>query len=402
MPSTNPQQHKARELLNQLKPLTQNIKRIDRDDFANRHDKARDLMVKAGIDMLFLSGSTNLYYFCGMNPGAYDRLFAMFLPQKGDPFFVSPDFEKEGMLESIRYGNDNIICWMEYDDPFKISASLLKRLHLKSGTIGIDSNMPYWYFSHLRAQLSSANFVDAEQITTPLRIIKSEKEINLIRCSAEIAQHVHTLAFNILYEGMSQDELNAFYMEAHKRLGGSHPWGGANIGPASSFVHGTTQRWPLENGNVILGDTGSRVDGYYADVSRSIIFGEHTSEIKRMLEVALKAQQAGINALHPGAQCQAVDKAVRKVIEDHGYGKNYIALSHRAGHGLGLDVHEHPYLVEGNNEIIQAGMTFAFDGALYIPGKIGVRFEDTVVATEDGCEVFGKQANSYRLEDYIL
>lgn len=396
------QQQKAQEILSGLKPLTQDITRISQNDFASRHNQARLLMAKAGVDTLFLSGSNNLRYFCGMNPGAHDRLFAMFLPQKGDPAFICSDFEKDGALELIRYGNENIITWMEYENPFKISANYLKEHYSSNCTIGIDSNLPYWYFSHLHTELASANFVDAEHITISLRIIKSEKEIALIRKAVEIAQRVHTLAFNILYEGMSQDELNAFYAEAHKRLGGSHPWGGGSIGPASSYVHGTTKRWPLENGSVILGDTGSHVDGYYADVSRSIVFGKPSNELEKMLQVALEAQQAGIDALRPGVECQAIDLAVRNVVEKHGYGEGYTALSHRAGHGLGLDVHEPPYLVEGCTDIVHPGMTFAFDGALYIPGKIGVRFEDSVVVTSNGCEVLGKQAYSYKLEDYIL
>ena len=175
------------------------------------------------------------------------------------------------------------------------------------------------------------------------------------------------------------------------KLGAQSGGGGGSFGKASSFAHGSSIEYPLEEGTVILCDVGCRVENYTSDISRTITFGEASDEIKKVWDICRKAQQAGIEAVRPGALCQDVDRVIRRVLEENGYGPGYKFLGHRVGHGIGLDMHEAPYLVEGDTTIMEPGMTFAFDGAIYIPGEFGIRVEDDVVVTEDGCEVFGNE-----------
>ncbi|MDN5204105.1 Xaa-Pro peptidase family protein [Fulvivirgaceae bacterium BMA10] len=377
--------------LPQDKPQKKDIPVIEEEDFEDRHNAARRVMAANGIDLLILSGSVNLYYFSGIEVPAKDRLFAMFLPKEGDPFFICPGFEKASVLEKIKYGSGNIRTWEEYEDPFALSASILRSRNLGNKTIGIDEGMPFWYFSRFKKSLPYANFTDANQITNKLRSIKSGKEIALIRRASEISLQVHKIAFSSLFEGMTEHDINRIYHEAHEKLGASNVWGGASFGPASSFVHGTQQTFVLREGMVILADSGGAVDHYTSDISRTITFGSPPEKVRAAWEVARKAQLAGIEAIRPGVTCESVDLAIRKVIEDSGWLPSYKYLRHRAGHGIGLEVHEPPYLVEGNKTPLEENMVVSFDGAIYFEGEFGIRLEDNIRVTEDGCEIFGDQ-----------
>lgn len=377
-----------------LKGITSRIDDIEpfgRADYEVRHEKARKLMAKHGIDVLFLSGSTSLRYFTGINAPAHDRLFALFIPREGEPVGICPRFELDNILERMSYGEKNFRTWEEYEDPFAMSAGILKDMGQSTGTIGVDDDMPYWYFRKLSGALPTAKYRDAGIITLTLRAIKSPKEIGMHRRATEISLEVHALALGNIFEGMTQDEINWIYKEGHERKGSTNVWGGGSFGPASSYIHGTLQRFVLEPGSVILADSGASVHGYTSDVSRTVTFGKPSDEVKRAWDVAKKCQMAGIAALSPGAACEGVDLAIRKVLEKEGFSPTYQFLPHRVGHGIGLDVHEPPYLVEGNKQKIEPGMIFAFDGAFYVEGKFGIRIEDNFVVTESGVEILGNK-----------
>ena len=381
-------------LENVLKGITSRIddlEKFTRQDYITRHEGARKLMAQHHIDVLFLSGSADLQYFAGIKAHAHDRLFALFLPQEGEPISICPRFELDNILERMVYGEKDIRTWEEYEDPFTLSAAILKEMGLATGSIGVDEGIPFWYFKNLSKALPTANYVEASLITHRMRAIKSQKEINMHRRATEISLEVHSLALGSIYEGMTQDEIDWLYKEGHERKGSTNVWGGASFGPASSHIHGTLQRFVLEPGTVILADSGASVYGYSSDVSRTITFGKPSDEVMKAWEVAKKCQTAGIAALMPGAECQGVDLAIRKVLEKEGYVPTYKYLPHRVGHGIGLDIHEPPYLVEGNKQRLEPGMIFAFDGAFYLEGKFGIRLEDNFLVTENGAEVFGNR-----------
>jgi Xaa-Pro dipeptidase len=367
------------------------VEKIDIKEFKERHEKARKLMGERGIDVLFLSGSTNLLYFSGIKAPPHDRLFALFLPKEGEPIAICPRFELDNILERMVYGGTTMRTWEEYEDPFALSATILKDMGLATGSIGVDEGIPFWYYKNLTKALPTATYKEASVVTHPLRAIKSMKEISLHRRATEISLEVHALALGSIYEGMTQDEMDWIYKEGHERKGSTNVWGGGSFGLASSYIHGTLQRFVLEPGTVILADSGASVHGYTSDVSRTVTFGKPSDEVKKAWDVAKKCQMAGIAAMYPGAFCEGVDLAIRKVLEKEGYTPTYKFLPHRCGHGIGLDIHEPPYLVEGNKQKIEPGMTFAFDGAFYLEGKFGIRIEDNFLVTENGVEIFGNK-----------
>lgn len=377
-----------------LKGITSRITDLEpfnRNDYRERHEKARKQMARHGIDVLFLSGGINLQYFTGIRAHAHDRLFAVFLPREGEPFGICPQFELENYTERMSYGETNMRVWEEFEDPFAMSAKVLSEKGLATGSIGVVEDIPFWYYRKLSKALPLAHYKEGSLVTHPLRAIKSVKEIGMHRRATEISLEVHALALGSIFEGMTQDEMDWLYKEGHERKGATNVWGGGSFGPASSYIHGTLQRYMLEQGSVILADSGASVHGYTSDISRTITFGKPSDEVKRAWDVAKKCQLAGIAALYPGAECQGVDLAIRRVLEKEGYTPTYKFLPHRSGHGIGLDVHEPPYLVEGNNQKVEPGMIFAFDGAFYVEGKFGIRIEDNFLVTDNGVDILGNK-----------
>ena len=368
--------------------MTGDIKPIERVDFENRHNRARSLMQRERIDSLFLSGSTNLYYFSGINMGGGDRLFAMLLPQEGAPVFVCPAFELSRAKERIKYGEDDIRLWEENEDPFKLMGEILRERGIGKGIIGIDEDLPYWYYFSLARAVPQAKYRNAASITHELRMVKEPKEIALIRRAVEITLEGYNAAFKTLYPGMREEELSQKVALAIRKLGATGGgWG--SFGPASSYPHGTTARYPLKEGAVVLVDGGCRVDNYASDITRTITFGKPKEKVLKVWEMVRRAQLAAIEVVRPGVACQEVDRAARQVVEEAGYGPGYKYFTHRLGHGMGLKGHEPPYMVEGNTLPLKAGMVFTIEPGIYFPREFGVRLEDDILVTEEGCEVLG-------------
>jgi Xaa-Pro dipeptidase len=163
----------------------------------------------------------------------------------------------------------------------------------------------------------------------------------------------------------------------------------------SALPHGSEKPQTLREGSVVMVDDGCTVDGYQSDITRTWVLGGHaTDRQKQVFDVVRRAQLAALAAAHPGVPCQAIDAAARKVVEDGGFGPGYKYFSHRLGHGIGMDGHEQPYLVRGNTQPLQAGMTFSDEPGIYLPGEFGVRLEDDWVVTETGGEMFTPTSHS--------
>ncbi|MEX1367619.1 MAG: M24 family metallopeptidase, partial [Nannocystaceae bacterium] len=169
----------------------------------------------------------------------------------------------------------------------------------------------------------------------------------------------------------------------------SDVWVLALFGPAASFPHGTAQDRALAPGDVVLVDTGGSLHGYRSDISRTWVHGRASAEVRRAFDTVVAAQRAALRRIAPGTACGEVDAAARSVIEGQGFGRDYERFTHRLGHGIGLEVHEHPYLVRGSSRVLAPGMTMSNEPGIYVPGRFGIRIEDIVAVTADGHEVFG-------------
>ena len=381
-----------------LTSMTEGIEPIEKKDYADRHNQARTLMKKEGIDALYLSGSNNLYYFSGINMGSGDRLFAMLLPREGAPAFVCANFEVDRAIERVKYGAEDIRPWHEHEDPFHLFAEIMREKGIHNGVIGVDEKLPFWYYNRLALAAPQAKYRPADPVTHELRSIKSEKEIALTRRAVEVTMEAYRAAFKTVQPGMTRGDISQNIANAFSALGASGG-GGASFGPASGNPHGSQVRYTLEEGTVILVDGGCRLDSYPSDISRTITCGKAAEKVKKVFEIVRQAQLAGIKAIHPGVPCEEVDRAARQVVDDAGYGPAYKYFAHRLGHGLGLDGHDGPYhLVKGNKTPMRVGMMFTVEPGIYIPEEFGVRIEDNIVVNEEGCEVFGKKYMSTAID----
>jgi Xaa-Pro dipeptidase len=340
-------------------------------------------MAQAGLDAIVVGPGTSLVYFTGARWGLSERFFGMVLPREGEPGWVTPAFEKGRALEQIQIGSD-VRAWQEDASPYALVASILKDRGA-TGRVGVEETLPYVFADGIAKALPAARFESATPVSAGCRMIKDAHEIALMRRACEITVRAHRAVFESLAEGMTQERVSALSAEAHKRLGMR---GGALVlfGADAAFPHGTTQPQPLKKGDVVLIDGGGRLHDYASDITRTGVFGAPPTERQRRIwDVVRAAQKAAFEAARPGVECQAIDAAARKVIDDAGFGPDYATFTHRVGHGIGMDGHEWTYLVRGNTTKLRPGMCFSDEPGIYIPGELGIRHEDVITITEEGC-----------------
>ena len=357
---------------------------ITAEEFARRAEHAQEVMagVAPKLDAIVLGPGSSLYYFTGIRWGLSERLLALLLPQTGQPVLVCPAFEEGRMRESLRYPME-VRVWQEDESPTKLIATALADRKLGSGRIGIEETLPFTFYDHLRAAASGCTFVSADTVTIACRSVKSEHELNLMRAACSATCDVFRDVFASLKEGMSEEEIGKQVSTGFAKM---DLRGGALvlIGPAAALPHGSKVPHKLQEGNVVLIDGGCTVEGYESDVTRTGVFGKPSGKVQRVFEMVRKAQDAALDAARAGKLSGTVDDAARAVIVAGGYGPDYKYFSHRLGHGLGLDGHEHPYLVRGSKTVLTAGMTFSNEPGIYIPGEFGLRCEDDIAITAEG------------------
>jgi Xaa-Pro dipeptidase len=380
------------EAIRRLRPMTDGIQPITDEERRARIEKARRLMVENKIDATVLAGGTSMYYFTGTRWGGSERTFAMVLPARGEPAWVVPGFEEMRAREVIHFGTD-IRTWQEDESPYKEIVRILKDRGISAGRVGIEERMPFFIFDGIRKEAPALEFTSADPVTAGCRMIKSPAEIALLQRANDITIACYRAALATLHEGMTPSELRTNVEAAYHSLGvrGDVLIG---FGKYTAFPHGSIQPQKLREGDMVLVDDGCSVEGYGSDITRTTIFGKPTKRQTDVWNLELKAQNAALAAAKPGATCESVDAAARKVITDAGFGPDYKVpgLPHRTGHGIGLDGHEWTYLVRGNKTRLQPGMCFSNEPMIAIYGEFGVRLEDCMYITEDGARMFTKQS----------
>jgi Xaa-Pro dipeptidase len=311
-----------------------------------------------------------------------ERLLGLGIPRTGQPIVIVPGFEEGRMREKLRFPVE-VRVWQEDDSPTKIAAAALADRGIRTGRLGVEETAAFTFYDHLRAAAPGFEYVSADAVTIACRGRKSAHELELMRLACEATFDVFRAVFASLKEGMSQDDVGKLVEGGFEKMG-LH--GGALVlfGESAALPHGTIKPRKLKEGDVVLVDGGCAVDGYQSDVTRTGVFGKPSEKVARVYDIVRKAQEAALDAARAGKLSGSVDDAARKVITDAGYGPDYKYFTHRLGHGIGLDGHEHPYLVRGSKTVLGPGMTFSNEPGIYIPGEFGLRCEDDMVITADG------------------
>ena len=368
-----------------LRPMTDGVSPITADEHRARLARAQRLLADSGLDAMVVGPGSSLTYFTGTEWGLSERFRGIVLGRSGDPVWITPAFERDRALEQARIGSD-VRAWVEDESPYALVARALADRGVATGRVGIEEAMPFAFSDGIGQALPAARLASATPVSAGCRMAKDAHELALMRRAGAITLAAYRAVFASLAEGLTVAQVSGWVAAAHRRLGVR---GGALVlfGPDAAFPHGTSKPKALARGDVVLIDGGCRVHGYESDITRTAVFGAPpTDRQRRVWDLVRKAQAAAFEAARPGVECQAVDAAARKVIEDGGFGPGYRYFTHRLGHGIGMDGHEWPYMVRGDRTKLAAGMTFTDEPGIYIPGELGIRHEDTVAVTESGCE----------------
>ncbi|NYF79496.1 M24 family metallopeptidase [Granulicella arctica] len=365
-----------------------------------RFERARALMKREAMGAICITGGTSLVYFTGIRWGQSERLFAFLLPATGAPFIVCPVFEEDRVRERLDSVPDGaatkIYTWNEDDDPYALVAKALREAGVTTGTLGIEERVQFVFAERIAQACPALKVVSAIPVVSGCRSVKTPAELALMRLANSITLSVYKAAYGSAHPGMTNRQFSELIDAAYARCGVQGE-ASCQVGVYSALPHGSLQPQVIRENEMILIDDGCFVEGYQSDMSRSFVLGKPTDKQKRVFEIVHKAQAAAVAAARPGVECQAVDAAARSVVTAAGFGPDYAHFTHRVGHGIGMDMHEWPYLVRGNTQQLAAGMTFSDEPGIYIKGEFGVRLEDDWVVTPDGGQMFTPQSPS--LED---
>jgi Xaa-Pro dipeptidase len=339
-----------------------------------------------GLGGMLLGSTENLRYFTGLVWRQSERLFGALVTPNG-LYYIAPGFERS-RVETLPRVAGEIIVWQEDES----SAALLASLLPSGVKLALDDALPLFVYHQFASVFGADRLVDGGELVRDLRLRKSKAEIDLIKHAMGMTLEVQRRAYDFIKPGVRASEVVRYADEQHRALGaeGGSTFCIVSFGSATSLPHGADGDQVYAPGDVVLVDTGCRLDGYHSDLTRTYMLEEPTREFSDAWRIEREAQQAVFEAARPGATCGSLDDAARCVLAEYGLGPDYTlpGLPHRAGHGLGLEIHEEPYLVRGNVTILEPGMCFSNEPMIVFPGRFGIRLEDHIHMTETGPEWF--------------
>ncbi|MEM1053737.1 MAG: Xaa-Pro peptidase family protein [Pseudomonadota bacterium] len=367
---------------------------ISNEERAARIAAAQGLIQAQGLGGIVIEAGTSMLYFSGLAWRQSSRLTALVIPAEGAPVVITPAFE-ESKLGELMIMPMEVRTWEEHESPFALIAGVFDD-QSSAGPIGLERTTRYFVADGLRKDTPTRKVVSADPIVSALRQIKSPREIALMQAASDITMQAYRDIYPQVSIGMTGADISLLMNQATRSYGGSPTFALALVGEASAYPHGSKKVHEVQEGEVILMDCGCDVHGYKSDISRTWVHGGATAEQTRVWNTARKGQDIVMEMAQIGSSFGAIDDAVRAYYKSHGFGPGYETpgLSHRTGHGIGMDVHEDQFVVRGNETPIAPGMCFSNEPGIYLPGKFGVRTEDCVYMTDQGPRLFTPSAPS--------
>jgi Xaa-Pro dipeptidase len=357
-----------------------------------RMAKARALMQRNGIGAVVVEAGPSLEYYTGVQWWRSERLTAAVIPAQGDPIVVTPFFESPSVKETLAIPAE-VRTWNEDEEPLKLVADFLRERGVASEPVAFEETDRFFILDRLQKQLPGLRFVSANPVVRAQRMIKSSAELALMQVANDITLKAMRRAGESAKLGMTPKDFSAAINAATVALGGSPEFALVLIDEAAALPHGSHKPQITKHGSVVLFDCGCSVHGYQSDISRTFVYGAPpTPEQRKVWNQVHEGQQIAIRAAKVGVPAGAVDDAVRAAYTSWGYGPGYKlpGLSHRTGHGIGMEGHEPVYLVHGEMTPLEPGMCFSDEPGIYLPGKFGVRLEDCWRMTETGPKFFSQ------------
>ena len=356
----------------------------------SRIRRAQSRMQALGIGALLVEPGASLDYFTGVQWWRSERLTAAVIPASGDPIVVTPFFERPSVAESLKVPAE-IRVWQEHESPFALISDFLRERRVANGPVAVEETVRFFAVDGVQHRALGVVMVSGNPVVRPLRMIKSPAEIALMQHAANLTLAALRQTHAEVKLGMTNGEIGKRFETNVAALGGEEPWSLVLVDEAAALPHGSGKPQQVKRGSIVLMDCGCGFGGYQADISRTFVWGaKPTTEQRRVWEQMRRGQDVAMAAAKVGTPAGSVDDAVRSAYERWGYGPGYAlpGLSHRTGHGIGMEGHEPINLVKGETTPLAPGMCFSNEPGIYLPGKFGVRLEDCFHMTEAGPKWF--------------
>jgi Xaa-Pro aminopeptidase len=390
--STQPQGHTESGA---LKSLAGGAKAITPAERQARLSSVQGLMQQQKVAALLIEPGASLEYFTGIRWHRSERTTVAVIPASGDILVVTPAFEEPSVRETLQVPGD-VRPWNEHESPFERIVQGLKDRGVNSGTLAAESTMRFFIIAGIRQVSAGYDIVPADALVRACRLIKSPAELALMQLANTITLEALRYVHGRLALGMGTKDIAELMDQATGMLGGSPEFALVLLNEASAYPHGSLTPQAIREGSTVLMDCGCAIHGYQSDISRTFIFGQASQRQRKVWDTVKRGQEIALETAKIGVAVGRIDDAVRGYYETQGWGPGYHlpGLSHRTGHGIGLDGHEPPYLVHGDATPLQAGMCFSDEPGIYIPGEFGIRLEDCWHMTDTGPVTFTPLAKS--------
>jgi len=379
-----------------LKSMTSGAKPISPAERNARITKLQGLLQRQKIAALLVDTGSTLDYFTGVRWHLSERVTAAVIPASGKAVIVTPFFEAPTIHEMLQVPAE-IRTWQEDENPFELIAGVLNDHGAPVGPLAVDGTARYYVLDGVtKALKSQRQVVPGHELVRACRMFKSPAELALLQIANDVTLTALRYVHAHLESGMRTADVSDLMDQATTALGAESEFSMALLNEASAFPHGSQLPQSIRKGSVVLMDCGCVVHGYQSDISRTWVFGEPAARQREVWNTVKRGQEIALETAKVGVPTGNIDKAVRGFYESKGWGKNYAlpGLSHRTGHGIGLDGHEDPYLVRSDTTPLQPGMCFSDEPGIYIPGEFGIRLEDCWHMTEQGPKLFTALAKS--------
>ena len=378
-----------------LRSLTLEAQPISVDERRARIAKLQGLMQQRKAAALLIESGSTLEYFTGIRWHRSERTTAALIPAHGELVVVTPAFEEPSVRETLQVGGE-VRAWNEHESPFELIVQGLRSRGVDSGILAVESTTRFFIVDGIRQISKAYEIISGDALVRGCRLLKSPAELALMQVANDVTIEALRFVHARVQSGMSSTEIAALMQGATAALGGSPEFALVLLNEASAYPHGSLQAQAVRQGSIILMDCGCSGHGYHSDISRTWVFGAADARQRKVWNTVKRGQQIALETAAIGTPVGKLDDAVRSYYEHEGWGPGYRlpGLSHRTGHGIGLDGHEPAYLVHGDATPLQSGMCFSDEPGLYIPGEFGVRLEDCWYMTPTGPRTFTPLAKS--------
>jgi len=378
-----------------LTSMTTQAQAITVKERQSRIEKAQRLMQERGIGAVIIEAGSSLVYFTGIKWRRSERFTGAVITAEGGFAIITPFFEEPTIRERMSFGKD-VRTWHEDQSPFKLIIDYLRENKSLDKTIAIEETTRQFISTGLKAENAAINLVSGQPVTRGCRMFKSPAELALMQAANDVTMAAYRHVYPRIEVGMTRRDIGALMSETTRQLGASPEFSLVLIGPSSSFPHGSNIEYEVKDGEVILMDCGASVHDYESDISRTWVMGEANKEQRRVWDTVKRGQELALETAQIGAPAGRVDDIVRQFYAAEGFGPDYAApgLTHRLGHGIGMDGHEPINFVRGETTPLAAGMCFSNEPGIYVPGKFGIRLEDCLYMTEAGPKLFSPLSKS--------